>query len=116
MRNIFGKKKKSLTEGSDQASSSVPASKPPNSSATKSTQAKLDTIVDPSSTSPTIDQTNQQNSKVASVNIVFVHGLGGSAVGTWTDDETKFFWPAALTKSAGLENARIMTYGYNAEW
>ena len=48
-------------------------------------------------------------------NIVFVHGLGGSAKGTWTL-EPDSFWPAWLPKVRGLENCRIMTFGYDADW
>ena len=50
------------------------------------------------------------------LNIVFVHGLGGSAEGTWTDGETNSFWPLWLSKVKGLENARIMTFGYDSSW
>jgi len=50
------------------------------------------------------------------LNIVFVHGLGGSAHNTWTDDQTKAFWPPWLAKVTGLENARIMTFGYDSNW
>jgi len=50
------------------------------------------------------------------VNIIFVHGLGGSARGTWTHPESKAFWPLWLHKVKGLENPRIMTFGYDADW
>ena len=50
------------------------------------------------------------------LNIIFVHGLGGSAYGTWTHQQTKSFWPPWLSKVKGLENARIMTFGYDASW
>jgi len=48
--------------------------------------------------------------------IVFVHGLGGCAYGTWTHDRSKEFWPAWLSDVKGLETARVMTYGYDASW
>jgi hypothetical protein len=48
-------------------------------------------------------------------NIVFVHGLGGSARGTWSH-EVGSFWPAWLPAVNGLENCRIMTFGYDADW
>jgi hypothetical protein len=51
------------------------------------------------------------------INIIFVHGLGGSAEGTWTDDsQRKSLWPLWLPKVKGLENARIMTFGYDSGW
>ena len=50
------------------------------------------------------------------LNIVFVHGLGGSAYGTWTHEQTRSFWPPWLSKVRGLENARIMTFGYDSSW
>ena len=50
------------------------------------------------------------------LNIIFVHGLGGSAYGTWTHQQTKSFWPPWLSKVNGLENARIMTFGYDSSW
>jgi len=40
--------------------------------------------------------------------------LGGSAYGTWTHQESKSFWPPWLVKVKGLENARIMTFGYDS--
>jgi hypothetical protein len=50
------------------------------------------------------------------VNIVFVHGLGGSASGTWTDDTSNSFWPLWLPEIDGLANARIMTFGYKSDY
>ena len=50
------------------------------------------------------------------LNFIFVHGLGGSAYGTWTHEHTKSFWPPWLSKVKGLENARIMTFGYDSSW
>jgi hypothetical protein len=49
------------------------------------------------------------------VNIVFVHGLGGSAKGTWTYAPGRF-WPLWLHEVEGLENTRVMTFGYDANW
>jgi hypothetical protein len=47
------------------------------------------------------------------VQIVFVHGLNGSKRGTWTHSN-KQFWPAWLHKEKGLEDVRILTFGYNS--
>jgi hypothetical protein len=50
------------------------------------------------------------------INVIFVHGLDGSAKGTWTDDVSGTFWPLWLSEIRGFENARLMTYGYDAAW
>ena len=50
------------------------------------------------------------------MNIIFVHGLGGSAQGTWKDPETNSFWPPWLSKVKGLDNSRIMMFGYDSGW
>ena len=50
------------------------------------------------------------------INIVFVHGLGGSAKGTWTHEGSQSFWPLWLPEIPGLENVGIMTFGYNADY
>lgn len=49
------------------------------------------------------------------VEIIFVHGLGGSSRGTWTNKES-LFWPDWLHEVKGLENARIRTFGYDSDW
>lgn len=48
------------------------------------------------------------------INIIFVHGLGGSAKGTWTDKTSGSFWPLWLPEIKTLENSRIMTFGYDS--
>jgi hypothetical protein len=47
------------------------------------------------------------------VQIIFVHGLGGSKRGTWTHSKENF-WPPWLPDEKGLENVRIATFGYNS--
>ncbi|OBT51772.1 hypothetical protein VE04_08326, partial [Pseudogymnoascus sp. 24MN13] len=54
----------------------------------------------------------------AKVDIVFVHGLNGNRVTTWTSEPTKrnsnpVFWPKDLLP-AKCKNARILSFGYNA--
>jgi hypothetical protein len=49
-------------------------------------------------------------------NIIFIHGLGGSARGTWTHEATEWYWPESLPDVNGLENVRVMAFGYNADW
>ena len=50
------------------------------------------------------------------VDIIFVHGLGGSAKGTWTHPDTKGFWPSWLFQLQGMKNVRIFTFGYDSGW
>ena len=48
--------------------------------------------------------------------IVAVHGLYGNALQTWTSDQSKALWlrDAEMLPKA-LPNARILTWGYNAD-
>jgi len=48
------------------------------------------------------------------VDIVFVHGLNGDAIESWTDPDTKSFWPKDFLPNDTPE-ARVMTFGYNAD-
>jgi hypothetical protein len=51
------------------------------------------------------------------IDIVFVHGLGGSRRGTWkADPKDPNFWPAWLPNVEGLEHTRVSTFGYDAQW
>lgn len=47
------------------------------------------------------------------IQIIFVHGLGGSKRGTWKHSKPTF-WPIWLRDEKGLENVRIATFGYNS--
>ena len=49
------------------------------------------------------------------IDVIFVHGLGGSSQGTWTHPKAGF-WPTWLQKKRGLENLRISTFSYDANW
>ncbi|KAJ9639626.1 hypothetical protein H2204_003696 [Knufia peltigerae] len=53
-----------------------------------------------------------------SVDIVFVHGLGGTSRYTWSKNgESELFWPREwLPYESELSTARIMTFGYNAHF
>lgn len=50
------------------------------------------------------------------MDLIFVHGLGGTSRGTWSwKRERKNFWPAWLSQQEDLNKSRIFTFGYNAE-
>ena len=48
------------------------------------------------------------------VDIVFVHGLGGDAIKTWTHQNSKKFWPGDLLPIE-MPDARTMTFSYDAK-
>lgn len=49
--------------------------------------------------------------------IIFVHGLGGTARKTWSwDRNVAYFWPVWLAEEDGLSSYRIFTYGYNSNF
>ncbi|UKZ69594.1 uncharacterized protein TrAtP1_010600 [Trichoderma atroviride] len=56
--------------------------------------------------------------KERKVDIIFVHGLGGSSRMTWTKDHNlDNFWPLTfLPHEPEIGDARIMTFGYNAKF
>lgn len=45
---------------------------------------------------------------------MFVHGLNGDAINSWTNPDTKAFWPKDFLPS-DIPSARVMTFGYNAD-
>jgi hypothetical protein len=51
------------------------------------------------------------------VDIIFVHGLGGTSHGTWTKHkDPNLFWPGAfLPLENDISQARISTFGYQAD-
>lgn len=55
---------------------------------------------------------------VAPLDIVFIHGIGGTSKATWSQDgDPEKFWPQTwLPKEAGIKSARILSFGYNATW
>jgi len=53
---------------------------------------------------------------IATVNVVFVHGLGGSMTETWTHYPSNTFWPTLLHEDDRFANIRVLTFGYNANF
>ncbi|KAI1487334.1 hypothetical protein F5X96DRAFT_672759 [Biscogniauxia mediterranea] len=53
-----------------------------------------------------------------SADIIFIHGLGGSSRLTWCKNhDLNLFWPARwLPKDRDISQARIFTFGYNADF
>ena len=54
----------------------------------------------------------------APLDIIFVHGLGGDSRKTWSKNhDSGLFWPGIwLPLEPGIGNARILTFGYNANF
>jgi hypothetical protein len=51
------------------------------------------------------------------VDLIFVHGLGGTSRKTWSwQRDPQNFWPAWLGRDAELCKSRIFTFGYNADF
>ena len=50
------------------------------------------------------------------ISIVFIHGLGGSAIETWTHSPSNIFWPTLLHEDDRFANVRISTFGYDANF
>lgn len=55
--------------------------------------------------------------EVPAVDLIFVHGLGGASVRSWCKGyHRNLCWPKFwLPEDLGLENVRVLTFGYNAE-
>ena len=53
----------------------------------------------------------------ADLDFIFVHGLGGSALKTWSHHrDIKNFWPLWLHRELEFSTARIFSFGYNANF
>ena len=53
-----------------------------------------------------------------SLDIIFVHGLGGTSRATWCHNrDPEFFWPQKwLPSEPDIQTARILSFGYNAQF
>lgn len=60
----------------------------------------------------------EPNDGASIVDIIFVHGLGGTSQKTWSRNrDPQFFWPREwLPLEPGFEQARILSFGYNAHF
>lgn len=56
----------------------------------------------------------QESALFPAIDIVAVHGLGGDAFATWTHAKSKKFWLRDFLRQQ-IPDARIMTFGYNAD-
>lgn len=54
------------------------------------------------------------NPPYANLDVVFVHGLTGSAYSTWLHEGSGTHWPRDLIKD-DIKDARVMTFGYDAD-
>ena len=67
-----------------------------------------------------IGETNNYGIKIlhdpssAVLDIVFVHGLTGSAYSTWLHEDSGKHWPRDLIKN-DISDARVMTFGYDTD-
>jgi hypothetical protein len=51
------------------------------------------------------------------VDLIFVHGMGGTSRKTWSwQRDPQNFWPGWLGRDAELCKSRIFTFGYNADF
>lgn len=49
--------------------------------------------------------------------IIFVHGLGGSSLRTWSwQRDVDLFWPEWIHHEEGLTDYRVFSYGYDANF
>ena len=48
--------------------------------------------------------------------IVFIHGLTGDPVTTWSSDgDSPFFWPEQLAQDSAFQNADVLSFGYTSD-
>ncbi|KAJ8067155.1 hypothetical protein OCU04_004524 [Sclerotinia nivalis] len=51
------------------------------------------------------------------VDMIFIHGLGGTSRGTWPwERDARNFWPGWLVDDSELSRSRIFTFGYFANF
>lgn len=58
-----------------------------------------------------------QDADAPIVDLIFVHGLGGSSKKTWSyNRDVANFWPPWLGYEVGFKGTRIFTFGYNSKF
>lgn len=78
-------------------------------------QAGQSTHVNTASTSNPLGLTLMYTSQDPILDLIFVHGLGGTSKGTWSwKNDPTHFWPTWLNDDVELSRSRIFTFGYNA--
>ncbi|KAI1087197.1 hypothetical protein F5B19DRAFT_497604 [Rostrohypoxylon terebratum] len=94
---------------------------------TKSTETQNVTLVDTSATPRGVEASSKDPLGLKVVyrpagqrraDIIFVHGLGGSSRMTWSYQRNlEYFWPLKfLPSEPDINEARILTFGYNANF
>ena len=49
------------------------------------------------------------------VDVIFIHGIGGSSTRTWSwDRNPENFWPPWLVNDSEMKKSRMFTFGYDA--
>ena len=92
----------------------APGSKPsPASLPTHSRPRSADLSLDPLGLSVVYEPETDP-----SLDIIFVHGLGGTSRTTWCyNRDPEFFWPQKwLPSEPDIQTARILSFGYNAQF
>ena len=62
-----------------------------------------------------LHESSSENATSIIVDIVFVYGLGGSAIETWTH-ASKIFWSMLLHQTKKFSNARILSFSYDVTY
>jgi hypothetical protein len=77
--------------------------------------SRKDSVTDPAALGLNVVYTPTNGHKV---DIVFIHGLGGSSRMTWSKNkDPELFWPLTfLPLEPDICLARILTFGYNADF
>jgi hypothetical protein len=69
--------------------------------------------VEPGTDSAQSQYVRRQNADTV---IVFVHGIFGGAVGTWTNPDSHAYWPKMLTDDPTFQNSDVYVYSYSSPY
>jgi hypothetical protein len=70
-------------------------------------------VVEPSTDSAQSHYVRRQNADTV---IVFVHGIFGGAVGTWTNPDSRAYWPQMVADDSTFQNADVYVYSYSSPY